>query len=172
MHAGLPRRTRHPGPGQCWGPSRLPHLCFTFPYLCGAPQLQDPARPDAFQGGGFRPDCRLPFLPREHPPTTRIIQQHSGQGSALGHILLRPQNRAHTLKDPQPKALAVVPFTHSARQGDLSPPGFPAVVRVLVHTHPVHIDPLLAAPSAAPRGFCPDQRPQPPRGRASPLPVP
>ena len=33
-----------------------------------------------------------------------------------------------------------MPFTHSVRRGDLSPARFPPVVRVLVHTHPVHIN--------------------------------
>ena len=45
------------------------------------------------------------------------------------------------------------------------------MVGVLVHTHPVIINPLLTPPGADLSGLCPDQTPQPPWGGACPLPL-
>jgi len=127
---------------------------------------------DAFLHGQFRPDCRLPFLLRDHLPTARNVQNNPTKGSTPWHRLLRRQNRTYTLEDPQPKVLTVVPFAHSVRRGGLPPSRFPPVVRVLVHPYPVHIDRFLALFGASPRGFCPHQTPQPARGGARPLPLP
>ena len=88
--------------------------------------------------------------------------------STSWHILSRPQDRTHTLEDPQPKALTGVPIPYSVRQGDLSPPRFPLVGRVLVHPHTLHIDTLLTPFGVGPRGFCPCLTPQPPRARLAP----
>jgi len=164
-------RNGHPNRCQRWGPSGLPNLIFACPYLCPAPPLRDPATTDTFLRGGFRPDYRLPFLPREHLPITITVQDHPGQGSTTCQILLRPQDRTHIVEDPQPKALTVVSLTYRVGLGDLSPPRFPAVVRLLVHAHPVHINTLHALSGAGPSGYCPHERPQPPRGPAHPLPV-
>ena len=118
--------------------------------------------------GRLRTDSCLPFQTRKHSPTTRTVQDYLGQGSASRHILLRPQDRTHTLEDPQPKALTVVSLTYPVTWGDLSPPRFPPVVRVLVHPLPVHINTFLAPSGAGPRGFCPQQTPQPPWGGSPP----
>ena len=55
---------------------------------------------DAFIRGRHRPDGHLPFLQREHSLPPGAVTDHPGQGSAIGNILLRPQNRAYTLEEP------------------------------------------------------------------------
>ena len=116
-------------------------------------------RTDAFLRGQLRPNHGHPFLPRKDPPATRAFQDNPGQSSTTWHILLHPQDRSDTLEDTQPKTLANVSITYPVRRGDLPSPCFPPMVRVLVHSHLVHIDRLLTPSGAGSRGICPNQTP-------------
>jgi len=113
LHRGFPGRTRHPSPAERWHPPGLAYLPRAIPHLCSTPPVQNLARPDSRLCRQFRPDCGFVFRSREHPPPPKAVHGHQSQCSAPGHILLPPQDTAPTQEDPQPKALTMVPLTHT-----------------------------------------------------------
>jgi len=78
------------------------------------------------------------------------------------HILVHPQNRSHSLEDPQPKTLAEVSITHPISGGDLPHPRVPPIARILVYSYLVHFNTFLAQSGVGSRALALIRRLSPP----------